>query len=238
MPATAQNKTQPSKQGLRMKELVEATGVPKSTILHYLNQGILPEPIKTSPNMAYYPPQIIDRIRFIQHMQRHHRLSLSEIKQVLEAKVGDVDLPIRIELHDIIFGQPKEDGLLDKASFSQATGLTHEQLQELMKAKLLLPISENRFDQEDVNMGQMYARGFARGLRPKDLTYYVELGEKMVDHEMEVRRRMTRHLADEQDAALTIEMVKDARMCRAYIIDRLFQRRVAGMRDLKEEEVS
>lgn len=221
-----------------MKELVEATGVPKSTILHYLNQGLLPEPIKTSPNMAYYPPQIIDRIRFIQHMQRHHRLSLSEIKQVLEAKVGDADLPIRIELHDIIFGQPKEDGLLDRESFSQATGLTLEQLEELLKSKLLLPISENRFDQEDVNMGQMYARGLARGLRPKDLTYYVELGKRMVDHEMEVRRRMTRHLADEQDAALTIEMVKDARMCRSYIIDRLFQYRVAGMRDLKDEEVS
>jgi len=29
-------------------------------------------------------------------------------------------------------------------------------------------------------------------------------------------------------------MVKNARMCRAYIIDRLFQHRVAGMKDLKE----
>jgi len=28
-------------------------------------------------------------------------------------------------------------------------------------------------------------------------------------------------------------MVKHARMCRAYIIDRLFQRRVAAMKDLK-----
>jgi hypothetical protein len=31
-------------------------------------------------------------------------------------------------------------------------------------------------------------------------------------------------------------MVKSARMCRAYVIDRLFQQRVAGMRTLKEEE--
>jgi hypothetical protein len=49
---------------------------------------------------------------------------------------------------------------------------------------------------------------------------------------------MTGHLPDEEDAALTIEMVKSARMCRAYIIDRLFQHRVAAMRDLKDEEVS
>ncbi len=32
-----------AKPGLRMKELVEASGVPKSTILYYLQQGLLPE---------------------------------------------------------------------------------------------------------------------------------------------------------------------------------------------------
>jgi hypothetical protein len=72
----------------------------------------------------------------------------------------------------------------------------------------------------------------------EDIKYYVELGEKIVDQEMALRRRMTGHLPDEEDAALTIEMVKSARMCRAYIIDRLFQHRVAAMRDLKDEEVS
>ena len=44
------------------------------------------------------------------------------------------------------------------------------------------------------------------------------------------------HLPLEQDAAMSLELVKDARMTRAYIIDRLFQHRVAAMRDLKEED--
>jgi hypothetical protein len=30
-------------------------------------------------------------------------------------------------------------------------------------------------------------------------------------------------------------MVKNARMCRAYVIDRLFQHRVAAMKSLKEQ---
>jgi DNA-binding transcriptional MerR regulator len=221
-----------------MKDLVKDTGVPKSTILHYLHQGLLPEPIKTSPNMAYYPPEILDRIRFIQHMQRHHRLLLSEIKQILESKVGEVDLPIRLELHDIIFGQSRQEGLLETSAFCRTTGLTEQQLNDLLRARLLMPLNEGWFDQEDVNMGQMYARRFSRGAHMEDIKYYVELGEKIVDQEMALRRRMTGHLPDEEDAALTIEMVKSARMCRAYIIDRLFQHRVAAMRDLKEEEVS
>jgi hypothetical protein len=52
---------------------------------------------------------------------------------------------------------------------------------------------------------------------------------------MALRTRMTHHLSYEEDAARTMQMVKNARMCRSYVIDRLFQRRVAGMRDLKKD---
>ena len=52
-----------------MKELVQATGLPKSTILHYLNQGLLSQPVKTSPNMAYYDPSCVQRVAMIKEMQ-------------------------------------------------------------------------------------------------------------------------------------------------------------------------
>ena len=35
---------------------------------------------------------------------------------------------------------------------------------------------------------------------------------------------------------MTLGMVKNARMSRAYIIERLFQHRVAAMRDIKADE--
>jgi hypothetical protein len=62
-----------------MNVLVATTGVPKSTILFYLSQGLLPQPRRTSPNMAYYEPACVERIRLIQQMQERHRLTLSEI---------------------------------------------------------------------------------------------------------------------------------------------------------------
>ena len=235
MVAAADNSKHPSKPGLKMKDLVDATGVPKSTILHYLHQGLLPGPLKTSPNMAYYDPRCVDRIKYIQHMQSRHRLSLSEIKQMLDLKGKDADLSMQIALLDLVFGRPRQNQLLDEKDFRQATGLSREQLRTLLDARLLLPLSQDRFDYEDLSMGKMYARGFSRGLEVEHLTYYVRFGEKIVDHEMALRRRLTRHLPHEQDAARTMEMVKNARLTRAYIIDRLFQRRVAAMRDLKEE---
>ena len=225
-----------SKPGLRMKELVEATGVPKSTILHYLNQGLLPQPQKTSPNMAYYDPACTDRIQYIQHLQRRHRLSLSEIKQMLAQKGQDLDFSILSELDSIIFGRMQDRRLLNASDFCATTGLNRKQLKDLLKAKMLLPLQEDLFDPQDIGMGKMYAAVSTFGLRSEDMTEYVALCEKIVDHEMAVRKRLTHHLPYDEDAALTIELVKSARMMRAYIIDRLFQGRVAAMNDLKDSE--
>ena len=235
MPA-ADKKNPLSKPGLRMKELVEATGVPKSTILHYLNQGLLPEPQKTSPNMAYYDPACTDRIQYIQHLQHRHRLSLSEIKQMLEKKADHLDFSLYSELDTIIFGQIQDQRLLDKSEFCAATGLDEEQLNDLLEARMLLPLKNGSFDSLDINMGKMYATVSAFGLGAEDMTEYVALCEKIVDHEMAVRKRVTHHLPYAEDAALTIELVKSARMMRAYLLERLFQHRVAAMTDLKEAE--
>jgi DNA-binding transcriptional MerR regulator len=73
-----------SRPGLRMSELAEASGVSTGTIKHYLREGLLPEPVRTSRNMAYYPPDFVDRIRLIKRLQEERFLPLRLIKGVLE----------------------------------------------------------------------------------------------------------------------------------------------------------
>lgn len=220
-----------------MNELVAVTGVPKSTILFYLSQQLLPEPRKTSPNMAYYDPACVERIKLIQQMQTRHRLTLSEIRRCLDDRDRGNDLGVYLQLNEEVFGPSGPRRLLDAKAFCRETGLSASQLEELQQARLLLPLEKGRFDSEDVSMGRMYLGALNFGIQPSDLSYYAELGEKIVDHEMALRNRMTGRLSYPKDAAATTNMVKNARMCRAYIIDRLFQRRVAAMRDLKEESV-
>lgn len=69
---------------LKMSELAEASGVPAPTIKHYLREGLLPEPVKTSRNMAYYPPEFVDRIKLIKRLQEERYLPLKAIKDVLD----------------------------------------------------------------------------------------------------------------------------------------------------------
>jgi DNA-binding transcriptional MerR regulator len=231
----ANRKADTSPPGLKMNELVAATGVPKSTILFYLGQGLLPQPRKTSPNMAYYEPSSIDRIRLIQQMQERHRLSLSEIKQCLDDEDRGPELGVYLELNEEVFGPGGPRRLLDAEAFCRETGLSASQLEELHQARLLLPLQEGRFDAQDVSMGRMVLDAFNSGIRAKDLSFYADVGEKIVDQEMALRNQMTGRLPYQQDAAATTKMVRNARMCRVYVIDRLFQHRVAAMKNLEEQ---
>lgn len=219
---------------LRMNELAEATGVPKSTILHYVNEGLLSEPVKTSSNMAYYHPDSIERIDFIKTMQSNHRLPLAKIKKLLEWRDRGEDITLRVELMNTVFGSAEESGL-NQAEFCRATGLTAKQVRDLVRAKLLLPLRSGVFDQHDLGMGKIYAQALARGVTPEDLSYYPRLGKEIVDEEMALRRRLTHHLSHEADAARTLQMVHAARATRSYVIDRLFQLRIMAASDLKDE---
>lgn len=220
--------------GIKMKALAAATGVPKSTILYYLSQGLLPEPRRTGRNTAYYDPACVERIHLIQQMQERHRLTLSEIKRCIEGEDRGADPGIYLALDEEVFGPRASRQLLDTRGFCRETGLSAGQLEELIRARLLLPLEAYRFDAGDVSMGRMYLEAFKFGIRAEDLSYYAELGEQIVDREMALRSRMTGHLPYPQDAAATTQMIKNARMCRAYVIDRLFQHRVSAMKDLKD----
>ena len=74
----------PTETCCEMGELAEASGVPVPTIKHYLREGLLPEPVKTSRNMAYYPPEFVDRIKLIKQLQEERFMPLKAIKAVLD----------------------------------------------------------------------------------------------------------------------------------------------------------
>lgn len=74
---------------LKISELAAEAGVPVATVRHYLREGLLPEGTKTSRNMAYYPPELVERIRLIKQLQEERFMPLRVIGELLER--GDAD---------------------------------------------------------------------------------------------------------------------------------------------------
>jgi len=74
--------------GIKIGELVKRTGVTRATVHHYVREGLLPEPKKTSRNMALYDPSCVDRVLLIKGLQAQTRRSLAEVKGLLEDATG------------------------------------------------------------------------------------------------------------------------------------------------------
>ena len=219
--------------GLRMRELAKATGLPKSTILHYVAQGLLPEPVKTSRNVAFYDPGCVERARYIKEVQNAYAFPLERIKKLLRSKDEGKDSAALMELHAVVFGAD-EGAPLDGKAFRGATGLAGRQMKELLEAGLLMPLKKGAFRQEDVDAGKIYAAAFAIGLKAADLAFYRKIAKELVHEEMRLRERVTGHLHDDEDARVNTGLTRGARVLRNYVIDRVFQQRVAAARSLKD----
>ncbi len=221
--------------GLRMRELVEATRLPKSTILHYIAQGLLPQPTRTGRNMAFYDPGCVERARFIKEVQNTYSFPLEKIKKLLQSRDEGKDPAAIMELHAVVFGA-QEGVALDAKAFRLATGLTARQVKKLLEANLLMPLEQGVFREEDVAAGKSYAAALALGLKASDLAFYASIAKELVDQEMHLRERLTGHLPDDEDARLTTQLTRGARALRNYVIDRVFQHRVAAAKTLKDKE--
>jgi DNA-binding transcriptional MerR regulator len=233
---TEVNMKKESRNGLRMKEVTEATGLPKSTILHYVAQGLLPEPMRTGRNMAYYDSSCIERARFVKTMQEKYSFSLERIKKLLQSKDDGKDTTHLVELDAVIFGTDETPGI-DRQEYLNATGLTSEQLSELLAANLIIPLKPESFKQDDVEAGKAYSAAFAFGVSIDDFSFYATAAKDLVDCMMLLRQRLTGSLPDEQDARTTAKFTKGARLLRNYVMDHTFQRRVASAKTLKDKEL-
>ncbi len=223
------------KRGLRMKDLMASTGLPKSAILHYLAQGLLPEPEKTGPNMAYYDPSCIERIKFIKDMQAKYSFPLSKIRMLLDSKDRGKDIAHLVDLSRVIFAGDDTPSM-DEKTFCSATDLNRKQVRELTDNGLLLPIEKGLFNQSDVEVGRVYASGFAHGLELADIVFYSQLAKLLVDGEMRLRLRITADLPEDKDAETTKGLVQAARAVRNYVFERTFRKRVASASHLKDKE--
>ena len=121
---------------LKISELAEQADVPVATVRHYLREGLLPEPVRTSRNMAYYPPEFADRIRVIKQLQEERFMPLRVIRELLERDNSDPRrLPAMLEF---------EDRVLDRALVSEQERFAADEARERyeMPAEVLERLAE------------------------------------------------------------------------------------------------
>jgi DNA-binding transcriptional MerR regulator len=151
---------------LKMKELAEQSGVSTGTIKHYLREGLLgdeDEVLRTSRNMAYYPPEFVERVRLIKRLQEDRFMPLRLIKGVLDE---DPDRAHKlIELEDKILERAVERREGERISAAEARrryDLPRNVLDRLAELEVLSPNSRG-YDTDDVKIIEAISRFRAGG---------------------------------------------------------------------------
>ena len=200
----------PSQEMLRMGELAEASGVSAATIKHYLREGLLPEPVKTSRNMAYYPAEFVDRIRLIKQLQEERFMPLRVIKDLLEED------PERaralIELGDSLLARVRagEQERISADEVRDRFGVPGEVLDRLAELEVLTP-DEGGYSPSDVRIVGAISRFRAGGYDERigftvydTLRYKKAMGE-LVAEEVDV---LMERLAGEMETDRAIELIE------------------------------
>jgi DNA-binding transcriptional MerR regulator len=195
---------------LKMSELAERSGVSAGTIKHYLREGLLPEPVKTSRNMAYYPPEFIERIRLIKRLQEQRFMPLRLIKGVIEE---DPDRArAMVELEDRILERAaaaSERGRASRAEVRRRYEIPATVLDRLEELRVLTPNSRG-YDDDDVAIIEAISRFRAGGYDEQlgftvyDTLRYREALEPLVAEEV---RTLFDRLVGQVDADRAVEII-------------------------------
>lgn len=195
---------------LRMGELAEASGVPAPTIKHYLREGLLPEPVKTSRNMAYYPPEFVDRIKLIKRLQEERFMPLKAIKSVLDEDPERAGALVELEDRILDRALAGERSRTSAAEVRERYGVPKEVLDRLAELEVLTP-NNRGYSPSDVTIIEAISRFRAGGYDEQigftvyDTLRYKTAIEELVRQEVEVV--MTR-LAGEVPPERVVEMLE------------------------------
>ena len=199
---------------LKMSELAERSGVSAGTIRYYLREGLLgagEDVLRTSRNMAYYPPEYVERIALIKRLQEERFMPLRVIKGALD------DDPERV--HALI---ELEDRILERALVSaddgsrvarrvvqERYGMPRNVLERLADIGVLTP-TRRGYDRDDIKIieaiADFRAGGYeeALGFTVYDTLRYRKALEPLVEEEV---RALLDRLAGEVEVDRAMEIV-------------------------------
>ncbi len=198
---------------LKMSELAERSGVSAGTIKHYLREGLLgseEEVVRTSRNMAYYPPRFVDRIQLIKRLQEERFMPLRVIRDLIgESPERAAAL---IELEDRILDraiEARETERVSRAAVGETYSMPQNVLDRLEELGVLTPASRG-YDADDVAIIEAISRfragGFEQsiGFTVYDTIRYRDALEPLVQEEVRV---LLDRLAGKVDVDRAVEII-------------------------------
>jgi DNA-binding transcriptional MerR regulator len=191
-----------------MGELSRRSGVPASTIKHYLREGLLPgAAVSMARNSALYDPSLVARLVEIKELQQKHFLPLWRIKEVLQGKADPRVATVSAAVDRVI---AEDQRRATRTSLLQQ-GLTTAELDALIRAGLLP--DADVYAGDDLALLETVTRAHATGLTAHlpvvdIVARYHDNVRRLVEDEIAIFRDTILSGAGERLADNTVEAMK------------------------------
>ena len=207
----------------RMKDLCDATGLPRQAIHFYIQQGLLPPGQKTGRNMAWYTEEHIERLHLIKRLQHERFLPLKAIKALLDGE-DDVFSPrqhaflegVKERLDESLRTSENRSPTLTPEEVAERSGVDVEDVERAFELGLIggertsagLRVAEADVWGFEV-MGKIRAMGFTKelGFVVEDMSFYQDSMNKLLQEEVHLIASRLSGLPPEKVAAMIEEVL-------------------------------
>ncbi len=200
-----------------MRDLVSKTNTPKSTILFYIKEGLLPEPKKPKPNVHIYDERFVYMIEFIKYLQKNFDASINQIKQIIQSSSFDFSKGYEnlIENLDILMFANR-DKIYTKEELAKEAGVEKEEVPKLIDDGVLLN-RDGGFIDIDLEILKVATKLKALDGGEELLREYVESAKRLSEIESNLA---IKSLKTSKDKNLTSKLLLDtALLLKPYIFD-------------------
>ena len=205
---------------LRMAELVRRSGVPKSTILHYLSEGLLPEPERPKPNVALYDEVCVELIAYIRSAQEIHRYPLDWIRGNVKHILAGTNTAALLLIGQRLVGDATE--VVTMAEVAATLSISINDIDRFVAAGLLFPLDADHLDSADRTMLELLVAADRSGYPPEAFANVVE---SIRQFDLATQRLFEERLTIPLEPATVSLIVEVLTRMRPYLTRRLLQQR-------------
>lgn len=219
---------------LRMRDLVQKSGLKASTLQFYLREGLIPPPERPATNSAIYGEPHLHAARTLKRLRdMKPGIALRPLRRACELVLQGVEPEVALSLQDKVFegGLGADAAPIDLRAFAERLGVRPAAVKALCEADILVPLMTNgkpQFDGVDlevarmaISLQQMSAYGLAAAER---IAGHIRKASRL---EIELRNRITRDRKAQEAAQVSARMQDWVNVWHAYLFARFRVREIA-----------
>lgn len=218
----------------KISELVAKTDVPKSTILYYIREGLLPEAKKLKSNVHRYSDEHLELIEYIKYMKNEMGSSNEQIRTALKHKDETLSssaarlAPLMHSLSAI----PNNAKHYTKAQFIDFYDINTRLLEQLLEDGILLPLSCDDYTDKEFSIIRLIENFKEVGIDYELIKAYVYHAKELAGLEYQIKDRFCDIRDDENQTTLWKIMFETLFNAKEYIFSRYtYKRFFRGIKD-------